>query len=74
MVPFEQIAIDAVGPWNHKANGSEMKINAHTIIDTCLNPLELKRATQSNPIGRKSVQVPEDAWLSGHPKTSANHL
>ena len=67
MVPFEQTAIDAIGPWTHKANGLEMKINAHTIVDTCSELLELKRALQANPTGRKSVQVPEDAWLTQRP-------
>ena len=45
-----------------------MKINAHTIVDTCLNLLELKRALQTNPTGSESVQVLEDTWLSRHPK------
>ena len=68
MVPFEQIAINTIGPWTHKVNGLEMKINAHTIIDACLNLLEIKRATQNNPGGKESVQVAEDTWLSRHPK------
>ena len=45
-------------------NGTKMKINACT----CTNPLETKRAVQSNPTGEESVKVSEDTWLSRHPK------
>ena len=69
MVPFEQIAIDTVGPWSVQVNGyGKISINAYSIIDTCSNLLELKRATQNNPTGRESVQVLEDTWLSRYPK------
>ena len=68
MVPFKQTAIDTIGPWIHEMNGLEMKTNAHTMIDTCSNPLKLKQASQANPTGRKSVQVLKDTWLLRHPK------
>ena len=68
MVPFEQIAINTVGPWSCEAKGIEIKINACTITCTCSNLLELKRATQHNPTAKESVQVLEDTWLSRHPK------
>ena len=45
MVPFEQIAIDTVGPWSVVVNGQKITINAYSIIGTCSNLLELKRAT-----------------------------
>ena len=68
-VPFEQIAIDTIGPWNVQIKGfGQITINAYSIIDTCSNLLELKRASQSNPSGKESVQVLEDTWLSRYPK------
>ena len=68
MAPFEQIAFDAIAPLNCKTNGIKMKVNACAIISTCSNPLEMKRATQSNPAGKEMTQVSEDTWLFGHPK------
>ena len=68
MVPFEQMAVDAIGPWSIKTNNVEVKTNAHSIIDTRSNLLELKRASQQNPTGKESVQVIEDTWLARHLK------
>ena len=68
MVPFKQVAIDTIGPWSTNVNGQKITINAYSIIDTCSNLLELKRASQSNPTGKESVQVLEDTWLSRYPK------
>ena len=68
-VPFEQIAIDTMGPWNIIIPGyGKVTINAYSIIDTCTNLCELKRATQMNPTGLESVRVLEDTWLSRYPK------
>ena len=55
MVPSEQIATDAIGPWSHKVNGVNTKINTHTIVCACSNPLEIKQATWNNPTGKESV-------------------
>ena len=69
MVPFEQIAIDTVGPWSINIEGyGKLVINAYSIIDTCSNLLELKQASQMNPTGLESIQVLEDTWLSRYPK------
>ena len=68
MAPFERIAVDAVGRWSCKANGLKMKTNACTAVCTCSKFLEFKKATQSNPTGKESVQVLEDAWLLRCPK------
>ncbi len=68
-VPFEEIAMDTIGPWNFEIPGlGKFTINAYSIICTCSNLLELKRASQMNPTGRESVQVLEDTWLSRYPK------
>ena len=68
MVPFEQIAIDTIGPWKINIDNKEITINAYSIMDTCSNLLEFKRATQTNPSGKESARVPEDTWLSRYPK------
>ena len=69
MVLFEQIATDTTGPWKISINDDEeIHINAHSVIDTCSNLLELKQASQQNPEGSESVQVLEDVWLLRHPK------
>ena len=69
MVPFEQIAIDTVGPWTTDIPGiGKITFNAYSIMDTCSNLLELKQATQMNPTGKESIRVLEDVWLSRYPK------
>ena len=69
MVPFEQIAIDTVGPWSMDVPSyGKITINPYSIMDTVSNLLELKRASQTNPPGIESVRVLEDTWLSRYPK------
>ena len=68
-LPWEEIAIDTIGPWKIGIPGFDIVIfNGYTIIDTCTNLLEIKRATQRNPTGQESCHVFDEAWLSRYPK------
>lgn len=68
-VPWEEIAIDTIGPWNIQLPGiGKVSFCAFTIIDNCTNILEIKRASKSNPTGLEAVHALDDAWLSRYPK------
>ena len=41
IVPWEEVAINLIGPWSVKVNGSKVDFNAFTCIDTILNPVKL---------------------------------
>jgi hypothetical protein len=37
IAPWEEVAIDLIGPWKVKVNGQQVEFNALTCIDTALN-------------------------------------
>jgi hypothetical protein len=43
IAPWEEVAINLIGPWKVKVNGQQVEFNALTCIDTALNLVELIR-------------------------------
>jgi hypothetical protein len=43
IAPWEEVAINLIGPWKVKDNGRQVEFNALTCIDTALNLVELIR-------------------------------
>ena len=41
IAPWEEVAIDLIGPWKVKVNGRQVEFNALPCIDTALNLVEL---------------------------------
>jgi hypothetical protein len=41
IAPWEEVAIDLIGPWKVKVNGQQVEFNALTCIDTASNLVEL---------------------------------
>ncbi len=41
IAPWEEVAINLIGPWKVKVNGQQVEFNALTCIDTALNLVEL---------------------------------
>jgi hypothetical protein len=41
IAPWEEVAINLIGPWNVKVNGQQVEFNALTCIDMALNLVEL---------------------------------
>ena len=66
IAPWEEVAIDLIGPWNIKVHGKEIEFNALTCIDTASNLVELIRIDNktANHIHNKFVQ----SWLSRYPR------
>ena len=66
LVPWEEVAIDLIGPWKIKVHGKMIEFNALTCIDTASNLVELIR------IDNKTAEHIKDkftqAWLSRYPR------
>ncbi len=65
IVPWEEVAINLIGPWKVKVNGQQVEFNALTCIDTALNLVELIHIDNKTPkhIGDKFTQ----SWLCRYP-------
>ena len=66
IAPWEEVAIDLIGPWNIKVHGKMVEFNALTCIDTASNLVELIRIDNKTAehIRNKFVQ----SWLSRYPR------
>ena len=63
--PFQECAVDLIGPWPVKIHGKEHTFLALTIIDPVTNLTELVRIDnkESEHVARKFAQM----WLSRYP-------
>ena len=66
LVPWEEIAVDLIGPWTIKVNERPIVFKALTIIDTTTNLAELIRV-MSKHAAHVGLQL-ENAWLSRYPR------
>jgi hypothetical protein len=64
-MPFEECAVDLIGPWIVQVNNTPYEFNALTVIDNVSNLVELVRIDKktSAHIARKFAQV----WLTRYP-------
>ena len=64
-IPFEECAVDLIGPWIVQVRGNPYEFSALTAIDTVTNLVELIRVDDkySETIARKYAQC----WLSRYP-------
>ena len=66
IVPWEEVAVDLIGPWPMKVNGRELEFSALTCIDTVTNLVELIR------VDNKTAQHVSDkfcqSWLTRYPR------
>ncbi len=65
LIPFEECAMDLIGPWTIQVRGNPYKFKALTVIDTVLNIVELIRIDdkRSKTVARKFAQC----WLTHYP-------
>ena len=66
IAPWEEVAVDLIGPWKVKVRGKMVEFNALTCIDTASNLVELIRVDNktSAHVRNKFVQC----WLSRYPR------
>ena len=64
-IPFEECAVDLIGPWVVQVRGNPYEFDALTVIDTVTNLVELIRIDDktSDTIARRYAQC----WLSRYP-------
>ncbi len=60
IAPWEEVAIDPIGPWKVKVNGRQVELNALTCIDTASNLVELTRIENKTA---KHTQKFTQSWL-----------
>jgi len=66
LVPWQEIAVDLIGPWNISVHNIELTLNALMIIDTVTNLVELIRVSNKSAT-HFGLQL-ENAWLSRYPR------
>ena len=66
MVPWQEIAVDLIGPWTIKVHERKIIFRALTIIDTTTNLAELIRI-HNKSAAHVGLQL-ENAWLSRYPR------
>ena len=66
IAPWEEVAIDLIGPWEVKVNGRKVEFNALTCIDTASNLVELIRI--DNKTARHIRDKFTQCWLCRYPR------
>ena len=65
-VPWEEIAVDSIGPWTIKVNGESHEFKALTTIDTVSTVCEI--ALVNNGTSTEAGRVFEQSWLFRYPR------
>ena len=68
LIPWQEVAVDLIGPWTLQVAGQELKFLALTIIDTVTNLIELVRIHASN--AAHIALLFENTWLARYPRPS----
>lgn len=68
MVPWQNVAVDLIGPWSITIDNQTIQLRALTAIDTDTNLAEA--ATISNPDSAHVANKFEQLWLSRYPRPS----
>ena len=66
LAPWQENAVDLIGPWSINVNEVKLMLNALSIIDTVTNLAELIRIS-SKSAAHVSLQL-ENTWLSRYPR------
>ena len=64
-MPFNEVAVDLIGPWIIQVNGKPYEFNALTAIDTVTNLVELGRI--ENKTSAHVAHVMAQLWLARYP-------
>ena len=66
MTPWNEVAVDLIGPWKVKLGGKDLEFNALTCIDPVTNLVEIIRI--NNKEAHHVAQQFENVWLSRYPR------
>eukprot|EP00957_Ditylum_brightwellii_P044319 3362573-Ditylum_brightwellii.AAC.1 len=65
-MPWDEVAVDLIGPWRMQVNGQEVEFNALTCIDPVTNLVEMIRLDNKTS-GHVARQF-ENIWLARFPR------
>ena len=65
IAPWEEVAIDLIGPWTVKINGRKVEFNALMCIDTASNLVELVRIDNKTSLHIRNKFM--QSWLARYP-------
>jgi hypothetical protein len=66
LLPWNEVAVDLIGPWKISIDGQELEFNALTCIDPVTNLVELVRI--QNKTAAHVGMTFENTWLSRYPR------
>jgi hypothetical protein len=66
LLPWNEVAVDLIGPWKISMNGQELEFNALTCIDPVTDLVELTRM-QEKTAAHVGMMF-ENNWLARHPR------
>ena len=67
ITPWQEVAVDLIGPWSVSVHGQDLKLNALTSIDTVTNYPEIIRI--NNKKSQYVSQPFENSWLARYPRS-----
>ena len=65
LIPWSEVHVDSIGPWEFKVNGLKTKVRALTMIDPVTNLVEIARTTSTKTEENCNAFV--NTWLSRYP-------
>jgi transposase InsO family protein len=66
LVPWNEVAVDLIGPWTLNVQGAEVKFNALTCIDPVSNLVEIARI--HNKSAAHVGTIFENSWVARYPR------
>jgi hypothetical protein len=66
LLPWNEVAVDLIGPWKISINGQELEFNALTCIDPVTNLVELTRIQEKT--AAHVGMIFENNWLARYPR------
>lgn len=66
LVPFDEVAVDLIGPWKINVNNQDIEFNALTAIDTVTNLVELVQIEEKT--SEHVQQKFANCWLARYPR------
>ena len=64
-IPWSEVHVDSIGPWEYKVNGLKVAVRALTMVDPVTNLVEIVRTTSTKSAEASSAFV--NTWLSRYP-------
>jgi hypothetical protein len=68
ITPWQEVAVNLIGPWTIKLHGQSLAFQALTTIDTVTNYPELIRLNNKKTSLLHVTQQFENSWLSWYPQ------